>query len=191
MTKNRKKFLLFLIPVLAILLIIFGYIYLVSPNLPKFAKVSDTLYCGGQPTKKGFIELKEIGIKTIVNLRGSQKEKEKDKLKGLGFKYICIPLEVKNPKDEDIVTFLKVVNNPLYQPVFVHCAQGVVRTGLMVAIYRVYVQNWLIEKAIEELPQFTFRKTDPSVEVYLRNFNVDRIKKLVLEASEPKVEIIE
>src|SRR5437588_10703335 len=39
------------------------------PGLPNFAKVSDGLYRGAQPTREGFVALKQMGVKTVIDLR--------------------------------------------------------------------------------------------------------------------------
>src|SRR5215208_1127404 len=39
-------------------------------ELPNFHKVSERLYRGGQPRSGGIKRLAELGIKTIINLRG-------------------------------------------------------------------------------------------------------------------------
>ena len=40
------------------------------------------------------------------------------------------------PTPDQIVEFLRIVNDPANQPVFVHCWGGRHRTGVMTAIYR-------------------------------------------------------
>ena len=40
-----------------------------SENFKRLYKVSDSMYRSEQPSKKGFTELEEKGVKTILNLR--------------------------------------------------------------------------------------------------------------------------
>ncbi|MFH1260278.1 MAG: dual specificity protein phosphatase family protein [Elusimicrobiota bacterium] len=126
-------------------------------GLENFAKVSETLYRGAQPTALGFAELKKMGVKTVVNLRGFHSDKKL--LRGLGFKYVHISFKPWHPEDEDIIKFLKVVTNPDNCPIFIHCQHGADRTGTMVAVYRMYVQGWTYEKALSELPKFGFHES--------------------------------
>lgn len=46
------------------------------------------------------------------------------------------------PDDSAIARFLEITTNPARQPVVVHCAQGVRRTGMMVAAYQLSVLGW-------------------------------------------------
>lgn len=58
------------------------------------------------------------------------------------------------PNTEQIRRFLKIVETPHYQPVLVHCAQGIRRTGMMVAAYQLSVLGWDKEKAKENILAF-------------------------------------
>jgi tyrosine-protein phosphatase SIW14 len=54
---------------------------------------------------------------------------------------------------EDAVKFLRH-----YQPVYVHCKQGVDRTGMVVAYYRIENKDWEKSKAVEEMNLMGFHK---------------------------------
>ena len=43
-----------------------------------------------------------------------------------------------------------IISDPQSRPVYVHCEQGVGRTGLMVAIFRVLHRHYTVEQAIQE-----------------------------------------
>jgi len=47
--------------------------------------------------------------------------------------------------------FLSIVAQPEYQPVLVHCEQGFHRTGILCAAYRLRVDGWDMNRALEEL----------------------------------------
>ena len=135
------------------------------PGLPNFARVSDDLYRGAQPTAEGFAELKKMGVKTIVNLRSVQSDREL--LEGLGLGYVHISFKPWHPEEEDILAFLKVVADTGNRPVFVHCQHGADRTGTMVAIYRVAFEGWEMREAMEELPNFGFHSIWDDLKEYL------------------------
>lgn len=143
-------------------------------GLPNFAKVSDVLYRGAQPTKEGFAELKKLGVKTVINLRARHSD---DKyMKGLGLKYFSIPIFAWHLDDGDAARFLNILMDKDNQPVFVHCQHGSDRTGTMVAVYRVYAQKWDREAAMKELPVFGYHKIWVNLKRYLKNLNVKRLE---------------
>lgn len=157
-------------------------------GLPNFAKISDTLYRGAQPTAEGFKELKKMGVKTIINLHAFASDR--DLIKGLGFQYLHISFKTWHAEDEDVVKFLKAVTDPANGVVFVHCEHGSDRTGMMVAIYRMFVQGWSFEKAIAELPRFGFHETWQNIRNYLKAFDVESMRHKVQSAPNLKIEVV-
>lgn len=158
------------------------------PGLKNFAKVSDALYRGEQPTKEGFRELKKMGVKTVVNLRSFNSDR--GELKGTGLQYVHIYCAAWNPEDEDVVAFLKVMADKGNHPVFVHCQHGADRTGMMVASYRMIEQGWSIDEATQEIHNFGFHKLWKDIQKYLKEFNAERMKRLVEAADAPKVDVV-
>src|SRR5688572_10929523 len=72
-------------------------------ELPKFQQVTDRLYRGGQPREGGLRRLRELGIDTIVNLRGTSKttKAEEADARALGFNYFNVALpNWGRPQDE-------------------------------------------------------------------------------------------
>lgn len=58
------------------------------------------------------------------------------------------------PSSDDVKRFLAFVADKNNQPVLVHCAQGVRRTGMMVAAYQQSVMGWDDEKCKREILTF-------------------------------------
>ena len=139
-------------------------------GLPNLHKVSDALYRGAQPQKKGFAELKKMGIKTIVNMRSSKKYKKQ--IKASGINYIHIKVRTWKPKKKDFQRFLDIVTDPKNQPVFLHCKHGADRTGTASALYRIKVQKWDVEKAIEEMEKggYNFHSYFTNLKPFIRSF---------------------
>ncbi len=119
------------------------------PGLPNLHRVSTTLYRGAQPTREGLLELRRLGVKTVVSLRAFHGEREAVAAAGLGYERISF--KVWHPEDEDLRRFLAVATDPSRQPVFVHCLRGADRTGTAVAAYRICVEGWAREEAIDEM----------------------------------------
>jgi len=146
------------------------------PGLANFYCVTTNLYRGAQPTARGMVELKAMGIKTIVDLRSFHSDK--GRLAGLDLKQSRFPMQPWHAKEENIVGFLKLVTNTNNLPVFVHCQRGADRTGIMCAMYRVVVCGWTKEEAIREMREggFGFSPTWKNLVRYIQNAETDKLK---------------
>ena len=147
-----------------------------KPGCPNLHKVSDQLYRGAQPTSEGFRHLKEMGIKTVVDLRSFHSDR--DEMAGTSLAYEHITMKPWHPEDKELVRFLMIVSDPKRQPVFLHCQHGADRTGTMVAIYRVVVNGWTKEAAVQEMTQggFGFHEQWQNLVDYLEKLNVEDIR---------------
>ncbi len=159
------------------------------PGLSNFAKVSDEVYRGAQPEPQGFAALKKMGIKTIVNLRDFHSDEKW--IEGMGFYYVSIPMAANNIGDAQAVAFLKVITDPKYKPYFVHCQQGADRAGTMIAIYRMYVQEWLRQKALGELSVYGFHEYFPNLRRYLKKVDLGILREKVAAAPDPVFDLIQ
>src|SRR5687767_2349312 len=113
-------------------------------ELPRFQQVTDRLYRGGQPREGGLRRLRELGIDTILNLRGTSKttKAEEAEARSLGFNYFNVALpNWGRPQDERVRRALLIIAAPQNGNVFVHCKDGVDRTGTIVALHRVTHQH--------------------------------------------------
>jgi tyrosine-protein phosphatase SIW14 len=124
----------------------------VVPGVRNFAVVSPTLSRGAQPTREGFEQLRERGIRTILDLRWLHGDDKA--LAGLGLNSYRLRAKQWHPEVEDVVRAMKVILTPEYQPVFVHCQAGKDRTGLVVAVYRILVDGWSVDDALAERKAF-------------------------------------
>lgn len=136
-------------------------------------KISDALFRGGQPDDDGFKYLREKGIKTIINLR--ENHSDKDGAEKLGLKCVDIPMKAgvlgsKPPTDEQIKKFFEIVLDPAYQPVYFHCKQGMDRTGTMAAIYRIEMDGWTNQEAINEMQEFGYHDVYKDLIEFVRNY---------------------
>jgi tyrosine-protein phosphatase SIW14 len=147
------------------------------PGVPNLYKVSDSLYRGAQPTTEGMRQLENMGIKTIVNLRDVHSDS--GEIKNTKLAYENIQTTAFDIETDDVVRFLGIVTDPNRTPVFVHCQRGADRTGLMCAVYRIVVQGWSKDQAIEEMTKggFGFYRGWQNLIDYIRNLDVDQIKK--------------
>jgi len=146
------------------------------PGVENLHKVSDKLYRGAQPTKEGMKQLKELGVKTIVNLRSFHSDR--DEIGDTGLSYEHIYMKTWHAEDEEVERFLKIVTDEKRTPAFVHCQRGADRTGTMCAIYRVAVQGWSKNEAIEEMIKggFGFYSGWKNLINYIRELDIEEIK---------------
>lgn len=122
---------------------------------------------------------KIYGIKTIVNLRSEREMKddwyarEKAFAEANGVHLVDIPMPPDTPPtSEQIIKFLAVATDPQMQPVLVHCEMGVIRTGMMVAVYDISVLKRANEQVFSDLPWFghTFERR-PAVKEFILGYH--------------------
>jgi tyrosine-protein phosphatase SIW14 len=156
---------------------------LTPTGVPIFAKVSEGLYRGGQPSEQGFAQLRKMGIRTVVSLRVFNSNKKL--LSEMGFRQFHISCKNLHPEEEDLIEFLRIVTEPANQPVFVHCRDGTDRTGMMVAVYRMVVQDWPLHEALAEMKAFGFNEIWDSLEDYVEELDIAQIKSKLAAANKP------
>ena len=72
-----------------------------------------------------------------------------------GVRLVEIPLEAETPPTlEQVDRWLELFDDPQNLPVLVHCEHGVVRTGMMVAVYEMEHLGQSNAGAIADLPMF-------------------------------------
>jgi protein tyrosine/serine phosphatase len=112
-------------------------------------------------------------FKTIVSFRepgaDSQSsnwyEPEKEFCRKRGITFYNIPMHGKEPPSpEQVRQWLDIMRDRDRYPVFVHCAQGVIRTGAMVAVYQIGIEHRDNRTVWEQLPRFGHDFTQPSME---------------------------
>jgi protein tyrosine/serine phosphatase len=122
-------------------------------------------------------QLKAMGVKTVINLRSFNSDRDELGGTGLGYEHIC--MKVWHPEREDIIRFLHIATDKDRTPAFVHCQHGADRTGLMCAIYRVAVCGWTKDEAIREMTQggFGYHTVWTNLVKFIKDLDIDGIKK--------------
>ena len=144
-------------------------------GLKNFRKVSPVLYRGAQPTAEGMKTLKSMGVKTIINLRSFHSDRDEIGDTGLGYEHMYT--KTWHIEEKEIVRFLQLVTNKDRTPCFVHCMQGVDRTGTMCAVYRIVMEGWDKEEAIKEMTAIGHNTVWKNLPKLLRELDVEDIKK--------------
>ena len=144
--------------------------------LENFSSFGPGLYRGARPEELGFQDLKKLGIKTVIDLQGGDRKDrdfgdiaemievgetrdwirfEKKMVESMGMRFVNIPIDsldaVNNREGKGLGKVLSMMNDPQNQPVYIHCEHGADRTGLAVALFRVYFQNWTKQAAHDEM----------------------------------------
>jgi protein tyrosine phosphatase (PTP) superfamily phosphohydrolase (DUF442 family) len=126
-------------------------------DIENFGKVNDHFYRGSQPEGRNYEQLAAFGIKTIVDLREDSRDEAMSATERAGMRYINLPMKEKSyPQADTAARFLEIINDQTNWPVFVHCAGGKHRTGVMTAIYRMSVDGWGVDQAYQEMKRYNF-----------------------------------
>ena len=151
-----------------------------NKSLPNFHQVNANLYRGGQVNEEGIRQLKQMQIKTIINLRGADKraKTEENWAQNAGLKYINLPLNNwLEPSDAQIEKILAEINKVENQPVFVHCQRGADRTGTVIAVYRITHDGWTAKQANNEAKESGFGWWQFWMKDYINDYYRDFKKK--------------
>jgi protein tyrosine phosphatase (PTP) superfamily phosphohydrolase (DUF442 family) len=155
---------------------------------PNLHRVTAGLYRSAQPDADGMRNLKQLGIKTVINLRAFHSDR--DELDATGLVYERLYLKTWHPEEEDAVRFLKIATDTNRQPVLVHCQHGADRTGTLCAVYRIAVQGWSREEAIREMRQggYGFHSIWKGLPEWILKLDIDRLRQQagITPPAEPK-----
>ena len=156
------------------------------PGLGNAGRVAPGLYRGEQPGPEGYATLKQLGIKTVIDLRTS--ESEKAQVEAAGMKAIAVPIEMtRKGLREKVDQVVALMADPANQPVYVHCRHGQDRTGIVVAAYRLSQQGWSLKDAEAEMQAFGFNDVWVNFKKFIRSYQVQDAKTLKAQTAQPSV----
>jgi tyrosine-protein phosphatase SIW14 len=137
---------------------------LAKAPMENFRKVRTGVYRGGHPDTSGVAFLKKLGVKTIIDLEvGDFIEampwdisQELDDAKHQGIKVLRYPMSALEPAVSDdfdhmIDTIMTKLDDASLLPIYVHCAHGQDRTGLVIGLERVIDEGWKPKAAYQEM----------------------------------------
>lgn len=173
------------VPVAALLLLLLSSVAsaqnaTANAELPRFHQVNEKLYRSGQPRAGGLARLRELGINTIINLRGASKttRAEEAEARALGLNYFNVALpNWGRPKDTRVERIIALIAAPENGKVLVHCKDGVDRTGMIVAIYRMTHDGTSRNDALVEAERSGMRRIQFWMRDYVEDYG-DRVSKL-------------
>jgi len=154
-------------------------------GIGNFGEINATLYRGAQPDETGILNLKQLGVKTIVNLRMTDDAwtQEAALAQANGITYTNIPLKgMGRPKEDQIATALAIIQSSS-GAVFVHCRYGCDRTGTIVACYRIQHDGWSSDAALAEARHYGMSTFERGMRAYVLDFG----KKAKANESKPRL----
>jgi protein tyrosine/serine phosphatase len=126
-------------------------------RIKNFGQMDERFYRGAQPKQEDYSSLATLGVKTVIDLRDEPTSYEKSAVEALGMRYVNIPMSDKDyPKAEQVRQFLQLMDDPGTGKVFVHCAGGRHRTGVMGAVYRFNKYHWNYDQVYSEMKTYDF-----------------------------------
>ena len=141
-------------------------------ELPNFRQVGERLYRGGQPLPGGVEKLAALGVNTIINLRrrDAHTRAEEAAALALGMRYFNLEMPAwGRPTRAKVGRVLGIIEAPESGRVFVHCRDGVDRTGTIVACYRIAQEGWAADEAVAEARRMGMR----GIQFWMRDFVED------------------
>jgi tyrosine-protein phosphatase SIW14 len=144
-----------------------------TPGISNFHQVDAHVYRGAQPSGAGFRYLAQIGVKTVVDLRGAEARAEAEErlVTAAGMKYVHVPMTgLIPPTDAEIVKILGILEDQSGGAVFVHCKRGADRTGAVIAAYRVDHDHWDNNRALGEAKADGMSSFQHARQSYIRDF---------------------
>jgi protein tyrosine/serine phosphatase len=117
-------------------------------------QMSPTLYRSSLPDGGALPLLTKLRIGTVITFLP---ESDKRWLSTPGIEQVQLPYRTNHVDDSDILRALRAVQAAEAKgPVLMHCKHGSDRTGLVAAMYRVVVQGWSKEDALNEMTEGGF-----------------------------------
>lgn len=135
-----------------------GPVAIKSIHIDNFGSLGPSYYRGAQPSGRDYADLAALGVKTVINLTSDDAAaNEQVMTQRAGMRYFQIPMTTRvPPTSAQLTEFLRIVNDPVNQPVYVHCVGGRHRTGIMTAAYRITHDGWSAAQAFKEMKRYKF-----------------------------------
>jgi protein tyrosine/serine phosphatase len=154
---------------------------LANIRIKNFGRINENYYRGAQPDDRDYAALATLGVNTVIDLTRDGRSDERRLVEKAGMKFYRIPMTTSDrPAPSAVTQFLKLVNDPANQPVFVHCQGGRHRTGVMTAVYRMTQDGWTADRAYSEMKKYKFESLfgHPELKKFVYDYyrNIDRAR---------------
>jgi protein tyrosine phosphatase (PTP) superfamily phosphohydrolase (DUF442 family) len=152
---------------------------MLSAHLENFYRIDARVYRAAQPDSQAMRELAAYGIGELLNLR--EYHDDQDLAAGSGLVLHRVAMSAGQIQEAEVITALRIIKNAR-RPILIHCWHGADRTGLISALYRMVLQNWSVEQALDELQHggYGFHALYQNIPAYLRSVEIEEIRRAVL-----------
>ena len=168
---------------IAVLLASAGYgIFILNFQTYHFAVVQDgVLFRDGLQGMRRFQNAyRQHPFKAVINLQSesdiatkyqAQVADEKKFCAENQIAYFSIPMKEETPPtDAQIQEYLKIIDDPKNRPVFVHDSQGVIREGMMVAVWQLERMGYDSKRALDEINSFGHPNKSEALLDFIKNY---------------------
>ena len=118
-------------------------------------QIDDQMWRSNQPTPKRLAQAKELGIKTIINLRGPRNDGgwrlEAEACDKLGLNLVDFTARSRAAPDKKMLHDTKALFEAVEGPSLLHCKSGADRAGIMSALYLLMHKGRPAAEALEQL----------------------------------------
>lgn len=143
---------------------------------PNLHRLTPMLYRSEQPTAEGMKNLEKLGIRTVINLRYFNHDR--DEVKGTDLRTERTKILTWRIDDAHVIEVMRMLRRRENGPFLIHCQHGADRTGLMSAMYRILEQGWTPEEALQELTEggFGYHSMWRNIPRYVQSVDADRLR---------------
>jgi uncharacterized protein (TIGR01244 family) len=120
--------------------------------IPNYARLTPSLAVAGQPTPEALARLRELGFRTVVNLRAESEpgvQAEAEAVRAAGLTYVSVPVTPETLSAADATAVRRVLDDPAGGPVLLHCGSSN-RVGGVWAVIQAQAKGLTVEQALAE-----------------------------------------
>lgn len=121
--------------------------------IPNYTRLTPTIAAAGQPTPEALARLRDMGFKTVVNMRAESEPDvlpgEAEAVRAQGLDYVSVPITIETFGLEAIAAVERVLADPVQAPLLLHCNSSN-RTGGVWAVIQARARGLSVEEALAE-----------------------------------------
>jgi protein tyrosine phosphatase (PTP) superfamily phosphohydrolase (DUF442 family) len=114
-------------------------------------QVSAQLYRGPDPSEKLLVQMKDMGIKSVISCRLNPQPEKAEFARKLGIRWQHVPTGLfKKISDEQVNKFCEIISDPDNFPAYVSCEVGTDRSSLYCALYKILKDKCSYDEAYRD-----------------------------------------